>query len=94
MQLYLYFMSQSSEFCRHNTLCGFSTSNTTGKRIFRYDSVRKLLDTPLYLTELWRLFSENALLYDLFIREVKQWTILDITNGELPDLHSHLMLLG
>jgi len=24
--LYSYFMSQSSEFCRHNTLCSFSRS--------------------------------------------------------------------
>jgi hypothetical protein len=26
VQLYRYYMSQSSEFCRHNTLCCFSTS--------------------------------------------------------------------
>jgi hypothetical protein len=26
VQLYRYFVSQSSEFCRHNTLCCFSTS--------------------------------------------------------------------
>jgi hypothetical protein len=31
-----YFMSQSSEFCRHNHLCCFFTSNTKGKHIFRY----------------------------------------------------------
>jgi len=36
VQLYLYFVSQSSAFCRHNPLCCFSTSNTKGKRIFRY----------------------------------------------------------
>jgi hypothetical protein len=47
-QLYRYFVSQSSEFCRHNPLCYFSTSNTKGKRVFRSDSVRKLLDTPSY----------------------------------------------
>jgi hypothetical protein len=29
-------VSQSSELCRHNPLCCFSTSNTKGKRIFRY----------------------------------------------------------
>jgi len=54
MQLYRYFVSEYSEFCRHNTLCCFSTSNTKGKIIFRY-SVRKRLDTPLdndaFLTE-------------------------------------------
>jgi hypothetical protein len=33
---YRYFVSQSSEFCRHNTLCCFSTSNTKSKRIFHY----------------------------------------------------------
>jgi len=36
VQLYRYFVSQSSEFCRHNPLCCFSTSNTKDKRIFRY----------------------------------------------------------
>jgi hypothetical protein len=45
LQLYRYFVSQSSEFCRHNPLCCFSTSVYCCKRIFRYDSVRKLLDT-------------------------------------------------
>jgi hypothetical protein len=34
--LSLYFVSQSSEFCRHNPLCCFSTGNTKGKHIFRY----------------------------------------------------------
>jgi hypothetical protein len=48
-QLYRYFVSQSSEFCRHNPLCFFSTTNTEGKRIFLYDSVRKLLDKPSYI---------------------------------------------
>jgi hypothetical protein len=33
---YRYFVSQSSEFCRHNPLCCFSMSNTKGKRIFLY----------------------------------------------------------
>jgi len=36
VQLYRHFVSQSSEFCRHNPLCCFSTSSTKGKRIFRY----------------------------------------------------------
>jgi hypothetical protein len=42
----------SSEFCRHNPLCCFSTSVYCSKRIFRYDSVWKLLDTPSLVTEL------------------------------------------
>jgi len=29
-------MSHSTEFCSHNPSCCFSTSNTEGKRIFRY----------------------------------------------------------
>jgi len=37
MQLYRYFVSQSSEFCRHNPLCYFSTSVYCCKRIFRYE---------------------------------------------------------
>jgi hypothetical protein len=36
VQLYHYFVSQSSEFCRHNPLCCFSTSVYCCKRIFRY----------------------------------------------------------
>jgi len=32
VQLYRYFVSQSSEFCRHNPLCCFSTSVC----LFRY----------------------------------------------------------
>jgi hypothetical protein len=39
MQLYHYFMSQSSEFCRHNPLCCFSTSVYCCYCLFRYDSV-------------------------------------------------------
>jgi hypothetical protein len=35
-QLYRYSVSQSSEFCRHNTLCCFSTSVYCCKRIFCY----------------------------------------------------------
>jgi len=34
--LYRYFVSQSSEFCRHNPLCCFSTSVYCCRRIFRY----------------------------------------------------------
>jgi hypothetical protein len=30
------FVSQSSEFCRHNHLCCFSTTNSKGKHIFPY----------------------------------------------------------
>jgi hypothetical protein len=36
VQLYRYFMSQSSEFCRYDPLWCFSTSNTKGERIFSY----------------------------------------------------------
>jgi hypothetical protein len=36
-------------FCRSNPLKETETSNTKGERIFRYDLVRKLLDTPTYL---------------------------------------------
>jgi len=49
MLSYHYFVSQSSEFCRHNPLCCFWTSNTKCKSIFLYVSVRKLLDTPSYV---------------------------------------------
>jgi len=36
VQLYRYFMSQSSEFCRHNPLCCFSTNVYCCKCIFHY----------------------------------------------------------
>jgi len=36
MQLYRYFVSQSSEVCRHNPLCRFSTRVYCRKHIFRY----------------------------------------------------------
>jgi hypothetical protein len=36
MQLYHYFVSWSSEFCHHNTLCCFSTSVHCCKHIFCY----------------------------------------------------------
>jgi hypothetical protein len=36
VQLYSYCVSKSSEFCRHNPLCGFSTGVYCCKRIFRY----------------------------------------------------------
>jgi hypothetical protein len=49
VQLYRYYLSQSSECCRHNPLCCSSRSVYCCKRIFRYDSVRKLLDKPSYL---------------------------------------------
>jgi len=50
VQLYRHFVSQSSEFSRHNPLCCFSTS------VYYYcyfvnDSVRKLLDKPSYVPE-------------------------------------------
>jgi hypothetical protein len=46
--LYCYFVSQSSEFCRHNRFCCFSTSVYCC--LFRYDSVWKLLGTPSYVS--------------------------------------------
>jgi hypothetical protein len=42
VQLYRYSVTQSSDFCRHNTLCCFSVVV-----YFAIYSVRKLLDTPL-----------------------------------------------
>jgi hypothetical protein len=36
VQLYRYFVSQPSEFCLHNPLYCFSTSNAKGKSIFLY----------------------------------------------------------
>jgi hypothetical protein len=63
VQLYRSFVSQSSEFCRLNPLCCFLTSVYCCYCLFRYDSVRKLLDIPWnycdvfrlsFMTNLWR----------------------------------------
>jgi len=59
VQLYHYFVSQFSEFCRHNPLCCFSTCVCC---LFRYDSVRKLLDTTSYIETF---YSFNVLQYRL-----------------------------
>jgi len=48
VQLYRYFVSQSSAVCHHNPLCCFSTI-VYYCRLFRYNSVRKLLDTQPYI---------------------------------------------
>jgi hypothetical protein len=48
MQLYRYFVSQSSAFCRHKPLCCFSAS-VCCDCLFRYNSVRKILDTLSYI---------------------------------------------
>jgi hypothetical protein len=42
------FVSQSSEFCRHNPLCSFSMVFVVVVVYFVIDSVRKLLDIPSY----------------------------------------------
>jgi len=46
VQFYRYFVSQSSEFRRHNPLCCFSTTNTKGRRIFRYQSGNVWIHLP------------------------------------------------
>jgi hypothetical protein len=51
MQLYRYFVSQYSEFCRHNPLCCFSTRVYCCERIFRYRLSLEILDTPSYITD-------------------------------------------
>jgi len=46
----LLFVSQSSEFCRHNLLEGTEMSNSKGNRIFRYRLSPETFDTPLYMS--------------------------------------------
>jgi hypothetical protein len=54
-QLYRYFMSQSSEFCRHNPLCCFSMNVYCCKRIFRYRlSAETFGYTLVHLLRAWR----------------------------------------
>jgi hypothetical protein len=58
MHLYRYFVSQSSEFCRHNPLCCFSTSFHFCH--FVIHSVRKLLVTPSYYLPFWEMTVVNG----------------------------------
>jgi len=49
VQLYRYFVSQSSEVCRHNPLCCFSTSVYCCKYIFHYQpSLETFVYTLVY----------------------------------------------
>jgi hypothetical protein len=69
MQLYRYFVRQSSEFCRYNYLCCFSTSVIVISVYFIIDSARELLDTPSYnLSSSWWSSSSSSL---CFIKERK-----------------------
>jgi len=68
--LYRYFVSQSSEFCRHNPLCCFSTSVYCC--LFRYDSVRKLLDTPSYLSDC-QLIKKDFAVWQCYLRSFQKW---------------------
>jgi hypothetical protein len=51
VQLYRYFLSQSSEFCRYVTLC-VAYQRVFVVVYFVIDSVRKLLDIPSYASRL------------------------------------------
>jgi hypothetical protein len=51
VQLYRYFVSQSSEFCHHNPLCCFSTSVYCCKRKFRYRLSPKTFGCTLVILE-------------------------------------------
>jgi len=54
VQLCRYFVSQSSEFCRHNPFCCFSTSVYCCKHIFRYRlSPETFGYTLVYVCSLW-----------------------------------------
>jgi hypothetical protein len=57
VQLYRYFVSQSSEFCRHNPLCCFSTSDTKGTCIFSYRLSPKTFGCTLVLFVKNRIFN-------------------------------------
>jgi hypothetical protein len=68
MQLYRYFVSQSSEVCLHNPLYYFSTSYTKGKRIFRYRLSPETFGYPLVCYQYLQMcFSARLLPIGLFI---------------------------
>jgi len=56
--LYRYFVSQSSEFCRHNPLCCFST-NVYYCCLFRYRLSPETFGYTLYGTSGWSHISKN-----------------------------------
>jgi hypothetical protein len=75
VQLYRYFVSQSSEFCRHNPLCCFSRGFIVVH--FVMDSVRKLLDTPSYDS----LCKQLAVMYLTQTLELQRGTEVFVTSG-------------
>jgi hypothetical protein len=58
VQLYGYFVSQSSEFCRHNALCCFSMSVYCCKRTFLYRFCPETFGYTLILKRLLEAVSE------------------------------------
>jgi hypothetical protein len=82
VQLYRYFVSQSNEFCRHNPLYCFSTMFIIIIVVyFVMYSVRKLLDTPSYLSILGYIWT---CCYPP--KEIPEWTFCS-TECEIQDIH-------
>jgi len=76
-----YFVSQSSEFCRHNPLC----CGTKGKRIFCYRLSLETFGYTLVLCFLLLLqFSQTSLSGFVRLRITEQWIALDIWYDFLP----------
>jgi hypothetical protein len=69
-----------SQFCRHNPLCCFSTNVCCCKRIFRYESVRKFLDTPSY--------NQSFSLCDIYLIENDLYNIIHQLEPGWPNQYS------
>jgi len=88
VQLYHYFLSQSSEVCCHNLLCCFSTTNTKGKHIFRYRlSLETFGYTLVYI--LLRLPVASSLLGRNILLSIISQTLSFLV---LTEFHTHIKL--
>jgi len=79
MQLYRYFVSQCSEFCRHNPLCCSSTSVYSCKCIFRYQLSPETFGYTLVQEAWWRSHTNS-----------RRWHWMEMSG----QLHAPVFLLG
>jgi hypothetical protein len=87
MQLYRYFVSHSSEFCRHKPLCCFPKSVYYCCCLFRYNSLPKLLYTPSYF--LMRIKEQNHGLKSL---DTDPPPLISITKFNYMCIHTYICI--
>jgi len=92
VQLYRHFVSQSSEFCRHNPLCCFSTSVYCSKRYrlspetFRYTllyiSRLAYIHTPLCVSNMWSMGGQSLFSHRGHTTlKIRHWSVASVDGG-------------